>query len=1342
VTERLHPSRLPLTEAQAGLWYAQRLDPANPVYNTGDVLDLRGPLDVEAFRAAVDGALGEADVLAIRVVETADGVWQEVREDARPRMMIEDLRARPDAEDEARTRMRRDLETPVDPSRDPLAATRLFILGPERHLWYLRIHHLATDAYGTALLIRRVCERYAAEVEGTPPPPALAPFAALVEEAEAYQGSEKWKTDRDFWLAELEDAPDAVSLVPGNPPSAHTYLRHAAELPAGLAAALRALSAEARVSWPDALAALVAAYLHRHLGGAEVTVGMLTMNRLGSVAARVPATAMNVLPVRVAVDEDAPVAAFVAATARRMALARRHGRYRGEQLRRDLRLLGGERRLHGPLINVLPFDEEPALPGVVATREELASGPVEDLTVDVRTDAAGDRLRLQLQAHPGRYPAPELAAHAERLATFLARAASARRLAKVPTLTEEEDRHWTRGINRRDHPVRPGTLVERMEAAMRRWPERTAVEAGARILTYAELDARSAALAARLAAEGVRRGDVVGVAVPRSTELAVALVAVLRAGAAYLPLDAADPPARLASALAHAAPRILLAAPALRHRLPAETRVMELDGIEVPGDGDRPHPSTPSPPAPEEHAGTESADRADRHPPRLSFAPPEPEDAAYVLFTSGSTGAPKGVAVEHRSIVNRLEWMRAHYGIGGADRVLQKTPVTFDVSVWELFLPLIAGATLVMAPPDAHRDPAWLAAVVRESGATTMHFVPSMLAAFLDEPSAGAARLRRVFASGEALPAGLRDRFHARLSGVALHNLYGPTEAAVDVTWWDASAGDRSAPVPIGCPVWNTAMYVLDARMRPVPPGVAGELYIGGVQVARGYVSRPGLTAERFLPDPFGAEGARMYRTGDRARWRADGALDFLGRADRQAKVRGVRIEPGEVEAVLADAPGVARAAVVVREDRPGDARLVAYLVPRGGTGEDDGAPVVDLAAVRAHAATRLPEAMRPAAYVTLDALPLTRSGKLDRAALPAPSVSAVPSAEPPRTPAERRVAALFAEVLGVPDVGPADDFFLLGGHSLLAARLAARLREGGTPGIGLGAVFAHPTVRRLAAHLDALASVPGMEGEGLGPLIALSGGAEDGRAPLFCIHPAGGIAWSYRPLAAALTPRRAVHGLQAPGLDPRVPLPPRLDDLAAEYTARVRVAHPRGPYHLAGWSVGGIIAHAMAVRLRAEGAAVGVVALLDAYPADCWRDEPEPDQGAALRALLQIAGHDPAAFPAERLTREGVVAFLREGGSPLGSLPASALEGVVRVVEHNSALVRGHHHERFDGRVLHFRAALDHAGTELSPDRWRPYAKVVEVHDVPALHPHMVQPAAAARIAAVLGARMKEAEG
>ncbi len=575
---------------------------------------------------------------------------------------------------------------------------------------------------------------------------------------------------------------------------------------------------------------------------------------------------------------------------------------------------------------------------------------------------------------------------------------------------EEAERQSVLGDwNDTAHEVAATSLPALFRAQVSRTPDAPALIFGEQQLTYGELDERVESTARVLVGMGVGPERTVAVALPRSVDLVVALLAVHRAGGACLPLDADYPEERLAFMLADARPVAVI-----RDALP--------DG---PATGELPD----------------------------SYDPLSP---AYVIYTSGSTGRPKGVVVPHEGIVNRLLWMQGEYGLDADDRVLQKTPSSFDVSVWEFFWPLITGAALVVARPEGHKDPVYLAGLIREQGITTVHFVPSMLQMFLEEPAAASCLgLRRVMCSGEALSDELAQRFRALLPA-ELHNLYGPTEASVDVTATQVT--ETTERVSIGRPVWNTRTYVLDGALRPVPPGVTGELYLAGVQLARGYLGRAGLTSERFTADPFGEPGSRMYRTGDLARWTTEGTLEYLGRTDDQVKIRGFRIELGEIETVLLRHDTVAHTVVVAN-----DQRLVAYVVPATPAG-------VDSAALRRHSAAELPEHMVPAAFVALDALPLTPNGKLDRRALPAPDFTAAAGTGSgeglPRTPREEILCGLFADVLGLERVGVDDDFFALGGHSLVAMRLAARIRAVLAVEVSLRTVFEASTVARLAERL------------------------------------------------------------------------------------------------------------------------------------------------------------------------------------------------------------------------------------------------------------------------------------
>ena len=1273
-----------LTEAQSGLWFAQRLAPDNPAFNTAHAVWIEGALDVAAFVAAANQAAAEAQALALRFAEGEDGQPLQWHDAAHvPLLALHDLSADADPAASARAAMQADRLAPVDPTRDRISQQVLFHLGGQRWVWYLRVHHLAADGYGMALFSDRVCALHAGR-GGEP----LLPLAGVLADDAAYRSDARREQAGQWWREQLRGAPAAAGLA-GTAAAGSDALRWVQPLGAAFRDLLLQTSVRWLQPWPDVLAALSAEYLRRMSAAEEVVLGVPYMGRLGNASARVPAMVMNVLPLRVAAGEGS-VEAFARGIGRQLSQGRRQGRYRGEQMRRDLGLVGVQQRLHGPLVNVQPFYKPLALPGVEATLEVLCTGPVDDLTLGFRGDGQA-LLDLEIEANPALYSLDDVQAHAVRLQHFVSAALQADDIREVPLATPDEAQRTVHGFNATDHALPATTLVQLLQQGMDRDPQATALVFGDTTMDHGTLEARSFALAAQLHAMGIGAGDIVAVALPRSLELVVALLGVLRAGAAYLPLDLAHPDERLARILASARPACVLAEADVQARLGDVTLL-----------------------PPSQWTALSFA---------APWADPAPGDAAYVIYTSGSTGEPKGVVIEHQAIVNRLLWMREHYGFAADDRVLQKTPATFDVSVWEFFLPLLCGATLVLAGPDAHRDPSELARLIRSHDITTAHFVPSMLDAFLAAPASEGLRLRRVFTSGEALDATLRDRFHGRVQA-ELHNLYGPTEAAVDVSWWPASAGDRSRPVPIGFPVWNTRLYVLDARMQPLPVGVAGDLYLGGVQLARGYLGRDDLTNERFLADPF-LPGQRIYRTGDVARWRGDGAVEYLGRSDHQVKLRGLRIELGEIEAALRELPGMDRVEVLLRQDAPGDARLVAY-VPSASA---------DAAVLRSHLATRVPDYMLPSAFVGVDHWPVTANGKLDRDALPKPPEQNA-SGLAPRTPLEHELAALFAQALGrATPVAVDADFFSLGGDSLSAVHLLLAIEQRWRCELGLGVLFAQPTVAALAARI---AEPPASADHALGPVIALAT-AESAAPPLFVVHPAGGIAWNYRTLARALQPARTVHGLQSPALDPRQAMPSSIEVMANDYVQRIATLQPQGPVHLLGWSVGGILAQAMAVRLHEIGREVGELVLLDAYPSECWRAEPEPDAIAALRALLAIAGHDPDAHP-ELDSRERILAFLRRGGSALGSLPDVVLDGVVRAVTGTNRLIREHQHRPFDGTLVHVRAGRDHqARPQLQSALWMAHARRVQALELPFLHAELTGRDAVAQLAPWLSTRLRQ---
>ncbi len=781
----------------------------------------------------------------------------------------------------------------------------------------------------------------------------------------------------------------------------------------------------------------------------------------------------------------------------------------------------------------------------------------------------------------------------------------------IARLTLLPDDERTRLIETFNHTARTWghsqTIVELFEERVALHPDRVAVIVPCigrddgrteETWTYGELNARANQLARYLVRHHGVGPDVdmlVGVMAERSFEMVLALMAILKAGGAYVPLDPEHPQARLAFMIEDSGATVLLTQETFRAAAAAFT------GAVIFADSDWP---------------AISAEPDGRVPARVSG-----DSLAYMIYTSGSTGRPKGAMNTHRGIANRLLWMQDAFGLNADDRVLQKTPFSFDVSVWEFFWPLMTGAQLVMAMPGQHGDSRYLVDVIEGAAITTVHFVPSMLHAFLDEPDLDRCRrLKRVICSGEAISPELVRRFESRFAvlDVPLHNLYGPTEAAVDVTAWPCDAASVRSVVPIGKPIANTELYILDQRLQPMPIGFAGELFIGGAGVGRGYLNRPGLTAEKYVPDPFGRAGARLYRTGDLSRYRPDGTIEFLGRLDHQVKLRGFRIELGEIESALLAHQAVRECVVIVREDQPDAKRLVAYVVPRvnGGARETGAFQTAD---IRAFLRDRLPDYMVPPVIVPLADLPRLPNGKLDRHSLPVPEAlrdrragradhASAPRAAngataararaiehyvPPRTDAERTLTRLWQEVLGVEPVGVTDDYFELGGHSILALTLMSRIQIAFGRTIPLAHLFAHPTVERLA---DAIAH--GAGADDWRPLVSIRtrrpGAAIDTAPPLFFLPGAGGNVIYFYNVAHALRTPRAIYGLQAIGLDGLTPPLTSVADIAATNIEEIRRVQPAGPYFLAGHSFGGKVALEMSQQLRERGEAVGLLAILD----------------------------------------------------------------------------------------------------------------------------------------------------
>ncbi|KDE23774.1 non-ribosomal peptide synthetase DhbF [Bacillus subtilis] len=1023
-----------LTGAQTGIWFAQQLDPDNPIYNTAEYIEINGPINIALFEEALRHVIKEAESLHVRFGENMDGPWQMINPSPDVQLHVIDVSSEPDPEKTALNWMKADLAKPVDLGYAPLFNEALFIAGPDRFFWYQRIHHIAIDGFGFSLIAQRVASTYTALIKGqTAKSRSFGSLQAILEEDTDYRGSEQYEKDRQFWLDRFADAPEVVSLADRAPRTSNSFLRHTAYLPPSDVNALKEAARYFSGSWHEVMIAVSAVYVHRMTGSEDVVLGLPMMGRIGSASLNVPAMVMNLLPLRLTVSSSMSFSELIQQISREIRSIRRHHKYRHEELRRDLKLIGENHRLFGPQINLMPFDYGLDFAGVRGTTHNLSAGPVDDLSINVydRTDGSG--LRIDVDANPEVYSESDIKLHQQRILQLLQTASAGEDMliGQMELLLPEEKEKVISKWNETAKSEKLVSLQDMFEKQAVLTPERIALMCDDIQVNYRKLNEEANRLARLLIEKGIGPEQFVALALPRSPEMVASMLGVLKTGAAYLPLDPEFPADRISYMLEDAKPSCIITTEEIAASLPDDLAVPELVL---------------------DQAVTQEIIK--RYSPENQDVSVSLDHPAYIIYTSGSTGRPKGVVVTQKSLSNFLLSMQEAFSLGEEDRLLAVTTVAFDISALELYLPLISGAQIVIARKETIREPHALAQMIENFDINIMQATPTLWHALVtSEPE----KLRglRVLVGGEALPSGLLQALQDLHCSVT--NLYGPTETTI----WSAAAfleeGLKGVP-PIGKPIWNTQVYVLDNGLQPVPPGVVGELYIAGTGLARGYFHRPDLTAERFVADPYGPPGTRMYRTGDQARWRADGSLDYIGRADHQIKIRGFRIELGEIDAVLANHPHIEQAAVVVREDQPGDKRLVAYVVAD---------TAIDTAELRRYMGASLPDYMVPAAFVEMDELPLTPNGKLDRKALPAPDFSTSVSDRAPRTPQEEILCDLFAEVLGLARVGIDDSFFELGGHSLLAARLMSRIREVMGAELGIAKLFDEPTVAGLAAHLD-----------------------------------------------------------------------------------------------------------------------------------------------------------------------------------------------------------------------------------------------------------------------------------
>ncbi len=1172
-------SKAMASHAQWRQWFLWQMDRGSAAYHLMGALRLEGTVDGPALAGSIDGLLARHESLRTvfqatedglcvpRILPAAPGGWAFLRADVSA--------SGPEAaQKQADAEARRITALPFDLEHGPLLRVGLIRMGPATHLLVVAMHHIVSDGWSMRIFVEDLMALYGARLRGEPAP--LAPLPLAYADYATWQRHWLDAGERDrqlaYWTERLGGATPVLELPadrPRRPGARVAAARHATQLPAEV---VRHLRDRAHATGTTLFTVLLAGFqvlLHRLTGESDIRVGVPVANRHRPEIDRVIGLCVNTQVQRNRVDGRAPLAAVLAAARESVLGAQACPDLPFEQ---QVEALCPERAAGvNPLFQAM-FDHAPAravdisrLPGLVA-REHALDVPEAQFDLVLGTREAPDgRLHVQFVVPEDRFLPDTMARFAQAYAAIL-RALSQNpqcAVGDVPILTAQDAaalRRWS--ANPCEEPQGEPVHAAIARQARER-PRAVALLFGDDVLEYAELDARANRLAHRLRALGVGRDARVGICMARSIGMVVAWLAVLKAGGAYLPLDPDYPARRLAYMVEDSGVRWVLEHGATRGLLPEADGVLrvDLDALDLSAE-----PST------------------------APAVPVHGENLAYVIYTSGSTGRPKGAAIRHAALASCMAWMQRTYALVPHEAVLHKAPFGFDVSVWEMFWPLTVGARLVVARPGDQRDPERIAELIERHGVTTLNFVPSMLQAFLAHPGIEERTgLRHIICGGEAMPVQTQREALRRLRGATLQNLYGPTETTIHVTQWTCRDDGRNA-VPIGHPVSGTQAHVLDAQLHPVPIGVPGELYIGGIGLARGYLNRPGLTAERFVADPQGGRGGRLYRTGDLVRWSAQGHIEYLGRIDHQVKIRGLRMELGEIEAQIGAHPAV-REAVVVAHGHGAGARLVAYLVPREGC-------TVEPAALRRGLEAALPDYMVPREVVVMEALPLSANGKVDRQALPAPQAPPCTAAHRlPDDPVARALAGLWQEVLQVPAVGGQDNFFERGGDSLLSLQLLARIRKAfpGADRFGLADVMQSADLLDMAQRLRVQPEAPAHDAVCLQP--------EGDGVPLFCLPGLLVATREFQPLAQALAGSRPVFGFVShvhtrhrwQGFD--VPA------LAARYADFIAAHAPEGRCALLGWSIGGELAWEVARQLRTR--SEGPVQVMHCTMVDVFEGEP-----------------------------------------------------------------------------------------------------------------------------------------
>ncbi|WP_330180323.1 amino acid adenylation domain-containing protein [Nocardia sp. NBC_01503] len=1298
---------LPLSAAQLRWWVAQQLYPEVP--NTVAMyLTLRGPLRVDLLGECAALAAAEVQSPLLRFRIDSGYPTQFLDRDAFGPLRFEDFSAlsEADAVAVAVLRMERDHGSPLDLIADPPTVATVFRVAREHHLLYLRSHHIVLDGIGAAVMLRRTVELYAAAtglVDSGEPGRTLSgcplTIAELLQDERAYADSARARADGEYWREQLAGMPDPVRLAGRSAVRPRTPHRVTALVPPHTAQSVAAWR-QRGYTLPELTIAAFACYLAALTGAEDIVLSLPVAARPTAALRRSAGSVSNVVPLWLREFRDGTAAGVVDQVRARVVGALRHQRYRYEDIQRDRGESHTVRGGFGPVVNMLGAVAPLNMGPLTAQVQLLALGPVEDLLVNGYQLGPDDNaITIGMQANSELYSADSLRAlHQRFLAYFDGFLADPDRPVRSLEPGGVRATPAAAGADR----LLPDLLRGRLSGSgseVKPCAEDSALQDGSLSWSYRELDEMSSRWARELIETGAGPGTAVLVAVPRSAESVLAVWAVAKTGAAFVPVDPADPAHRLGIVAADSGARHGMTVTSARDALPVGPEWLVLDDPETRARVRR-------------RAGAPIRD-----PERIR--PLRPDHSAYLIYTSGTTGTPKGVAVTHRGLGPLTDHIVEHYGVDRDSRVLHAHAPSFDAHLLELLAAFAAGATLIVEPPSVVAGAA-LAELLNEAAITHFLTTPAVLATLTPEQ---VPTLRVAVVGGESCPADLVRRWGPALR---LFNGYGPTETTVMAT--QSAALMPTGPVSIGPALPGVRALILDHRLHPVPACCAGELYLGGPGVARGYLGRAGATAERFVADPSGS-GERVYRTGDLVHSALDGTLEFRGRADDQLSVRGRRAEPAEVEAALTTLPEVAHAVVTVQEG-PGGIRLIGYIVAAQSN-------QLDHADLIARLRELLPAALVPAQLVEMDRLPVTAHGKIDRSALPVPPVVRQPY-RAPESELQRLVADHFAKITETERVGLDDDFFEVGGNSLTGVALSAELAAATGLPMTVRWLYTAPTVRELAARLAEHAGGSATD-DALGVVLTLR--RNGSRPPLFCVHSAVPLAWCYGALAQQLDDR-PVYGLQALTLEGEPRAGATIDDLADGYVQEILRVRPEGPYHLLGWSLGGQIAHAIAIRLAERGAEVATLAMLDSivFPDDM----PQPPLPRMRDLLTHLLGDEPEdGDELADLTAEQAAAELAAAPASFGT--GLTAEQLTRLHRGYADGVRLSHDCRpgvFDGDLLYFLATRG-VTESLGADMWKPHVEGALIeHPVATTHAQFCNADVVPIIGPLLAAHLEAGDG